>query len=206
MTIPAESWPDAQAIKGAEETPKGADGSKGIGDINSTAKGSGARYNAGKVPLELVPLSAIFGAYARLISQRGPCWVGATTSKSHALSCLGALGEWQEGGGTPLLTEALLSLGELSKALEAAACVFDYGRGKYAEWNWAKGMPWSAPLGCAARHLVDILEGEDNDKESGLPLIGHVACNIIMLMTYASNFKEGDDRPTMLKPEVTHAG
>lgn len=76
------------------------------------------------------------------------------------------------------------------------ALVFDYGRKKYAEWNWAKGMAWSIPLACAVRHLLAILRGEENDPESGLPHRGHVACNLVMLAQYEATYHEGDDRPT----------
>lgn len=108
-----------------------------VGDIKSTEKGSGARYNAGKPAMDLVPLVA----------------------------------------------------------LEDCAAVFDYGRKKYAEWNWAKGMDWSVPYACALRHLSAWHRGEDLDPESGLPHLGHVMCNLVMLSTYAKTYPEGDNRP-----------
>lgn len=108
-----------------------------VGDVNSADRGSGARYNTGKVALDLVPLSS----------------------------------------------------------LEDCARVFDYGRNKYAAWNWAKGMDWSIPYACALRHLSAWFRGEDNDPESGLPHLGHVMCNLVMLSTYARTFPEGDNRP-----------
>lgn len=108
-----------------------------IGDVTSQARGSGARFNDGKVPLDLIPLSS----------------------------------------------------------LTDCARVFGYGRKKYAAWNWAKGMDWSVPYGCALRHLSAWFNGEDNDPESGLPHLGHVMCNLVMLSTFARTFPEGDDRP-----------
>ncbi len=84
-------------------------------------------------------------------------------------------------------------------ALEDCAKVFDYGRQKYAPWNWAKGMPWSAPLGCLLRHLSAWQRGEDNDPESGLPHLGHVMANLVMLTTYARTFPQGDDRTPWLR-------
>jgi Domain of unknown function (DUF5664) len=80
-------------------------------------------------------------------------------------------------------------------SLADAARVFDYGRKKYAEWNWAKGMAWSIPLACALRHCLAILDGEENDPESGLPHVGHIKCNLLMLLTFAETFPDGDDRP-----------
>lgn len=108
-----------------------------IGDVNSAERGSGARYNDGKVPYELIP----------------------------------------------------------GVALEDCARVFDYGRRKYAAWNWAKGMAWMVPFGCLLRHLFAWARGEDNDPESGLPHLGHAMCNLVMLSTFARTYPEGDDRP-----------
>ena len=108
-----------------------------IGDVNSKERGSGARYNDGKVALELIP----------------------------------------------------------GIALEDCARVFDYGRKKYAAWNWAKGMQWMVPFGCLLRHLYAWARGEDNDPESGLPHLGHAMCNLVMLTTFARTYPEGDDRP-----------
>lgn len=110
----------------------------GIGDVGSEARGSGARYNAGKAAMELIPLCT----------------------------------------------------------LEDEARVWDYGRRKYAVWNWAKGMPWSVPVGCIMRHLAAFQRGEDLDPESGLPHLAHIACNVRMLTLYSKTYKEGDDRPT----------
>jgi hypothetical protein len=106
-----------------------------IGDVKSDARGAGARFNDGKVPLELIPL------------------IG----------------------------------------LESAAAVFGYGAKKYAAWNWAKGMPWSAVTGCMMRHLSAIQRGEDIDPESGLPHIGHLMCNALMLATFRETYPEGND-------------
>jgi hypothetical protein len=156
----------------------------GIGDLESTERGSGARFNSGKPPIELIPFAAIAAAF------RGP-WV-----REQELACiaaLDALGRWQAGGGVECLTEALQALGHDGWA--ECAEVFDYGRRKYAAWNWAKGMPWSAPLACAGRHLLKMLRGEMTDQESGKPHRGHVFCNVVMLMTYSHTYTEGDDRP-----------
>lgn len=110
-----------------------------VGDINSTARGSGARANGGKTRLDLIPLHL----------------------------------------------------------LKDGADVFEYGINKYAEWNWAKGMEWSIPYQCLLRHLAAWWSGEDLDKESGLPHLGHAMANLIMLEHYAKGYKEGDNRPTL---------
>jgi len=155
-----------------------------VGDINSTAKGSGARYNGGKAPLELIPLALIAEFYIAQVDEPTP-----------EMLALQALGAFQARGseGRAHLIEALHHLG--ANGWAECAQVFDYGRGKYAAWNWAKGMAWSVPIACAARHLLAKIRGEDVDPESGKPHRGHSYCNIVMLLTYEATFPEGDDRP-----------
>jgi len=116
---------------------KGWEPAENIGDVNSTEKGSGARYNSGKADLSLIPLAT----------------------------------------------------------LQDEARVWEYGKKKYAAWNWAKGMPWSVPYACALRHLAAWQSGEDIDSESGLPHLAHVMCNLRMLTLYSKTYLEGDDRP-----------
>ena len=106
-----------------------------IGDVTSDARGSGARFNGGKVRLDLIPLPGLIDA----------------------------------------------------------AAVFEYGSKKYAPWNWAKGMAWSAVVGCKLRHLMAMQRGEEIDPESGLPHVGHLMCNALMLATYRHSFPEGND-------------
>jgi hypothetical protein len=159
---------------------------KGIGDVASDAKGAGARYNAGKTPLELIPLRLI------VEERRHTLCVGKYAKELKALE---ALAKFQEGGSVDNLLDAIQAIGS---QWDECAAVFDYGKRKYAEWNWAKGMPWSVPIACAARHILyGVMQGEENDKESGLPHRGHFICNIVMLWTYVHTYKEGDDRPKM---------
>lgn len=156
----------------------------GIGDVNSDAKGAGARYNAGKIPLELIPLRVIAEHAQRSMDVQYEPEVDA----------LFALARFQEGGGIADLLDAVRAIGP---RWDECAAVFGYGRNKYAEWNWSKGMAWSVPIACAARHLVfGIMAGEHNDQESGLPHRGHFLCNIVMLLTFIRTYPEGDDRPS----------
>ena len=108
-----------------------------VGDVTSDKRGSGARYNAGKVEYGLIPLVSL---------------------------------KW-------------------------AAQVLMFGREKYAEWNWTKGMKWSVPYNCMLRHMDLYQQGEWLDEESGLPHLGHILCNAIMLNFFAMFYPEGDDRP-----------
>jgi hypothetical protein len=155
----------------------------GIGDVNSNERGSGARYNTGKVAIELIPLRIIAEEFTR-----------AGYPVTHELTALTLLARFQEGEGEDVLYSAIAALGP---AWGECAAVFDYGRRKYAEWNWAKGMAWSVPLACAARHLVfGMMAGEEFDIESKLTHRGHFLCNIVMLLTFIRTYPEGDDRPS----------
>lgn len=163
-----------------------------VGDINSDARGSGARANTGKPPLELLPLLQLAPLFPQSVR-----------------NAVTALGHFQ--ARSPLADEAALrqALIDTAKAaglsmaelMVSAAHVLDYGRGKYAAFNWAKGMPWSVCIGCAARHLILHMAENPNsvDEESGELHAGHVACNILFLLQYMKTYPEGDDRPTNLR-------
>lgn len=90
--------------------------------------------------------------------------------------------------------------------LESTARVLDYGTMKYAEWNWAKGMDYSVPIGCMKRHLAAIERGEDIDPESGERHIGHVIANALMLEHYMNVYPQMDDRPKWFKNGETNEG
>lgn len=171
-----------------------------VGDVNSSSPGSGARFNDGKVPYDLLPLEVVL---ATEDVRRCP------TQPQEILRHLAC---WQAGT-DPALSWALAATfneaedqGSVLPQFASAARVFDYGRKKYADWNWAKGMEWSIPLACAVRHCLAILWGEQTDPESGHPHMGHVQCNLLMLLTYAKTFPEGDNRPTKwLRPQTPKA-
>ena len=158
-----------------------------VGDIHSTAKGSGARYHSGKPPLHFIPLR-IIADYEKLLWRHTP-----NLHRTESVTCLNYLGLFQETGETEHLTHSVLCL---SGCWEECAQVFAYGAKKYAQWNWAKGMAWTIPLACAARHLLKTIQkGEVNDNESCLSHRGHTLCNIVMLLHYTKYYKEGNDLP-----------
>ena len=147
-----------------------------IGDINSTERGSGARFNDGKPDLSLIPpmLLPWTGDKHRLLHDA-----------LHELMFEGLdldLADWH--------------LQNMRAHTADCARVFEYGKRKYAAWNWAKGMAWSIPIACALRH-ADALwnRGEANDPESGLPHIGHILCNTAMSLHFYRNFPELNDLP-----------
>ena len=154
-----------------------------VGDVHSDARGSGARYNDGKAPLQLIPLGLIADSFLDIKGN------DLQDDVRDALDCLGS---FQTSGNPEYL---VIGLGSLWSHWRDCAAVFDYGRKKYAEWNWAKGMAWSIPLACAARHALAILEGETIDPESSLPHVGHLLCNMVMLRTFADSYPEGNDLP-----------
>ncbi len=117
------------------------------------------------------------------------------TSRNTPVAALESLGVWQRGQDPNFLLDVLTRLGP--DGWEECARVFEYGRRKYAAWNWAKGMPWSVPLACAARHLVAMHFGLLLDNESGLPHRGHVFCNVVMLLTFLDTYPEGNDLPPL---------
>lgn len=161
-------------LKALEEVNK-----RGIGDVTSNERGTGARHNAGKPPMELIPfrsLVAMCGASARL------------------LDFAESLADFEERlVDADAFTEVWRSLPD--NAPELTARVFAYGAEKYAPWNWAKGMPWSVPLACIKRHWIELVRGEGNDHESGLSHWGHIGCNLVMLDHFVRYYPEGDDRP-----------
>jgi hypothetical protein len=165
-----------------------------IGDVKSNERGSGARYNDGKAKLEYVPARVLLNFYAwrleaALASNRGD---EILREKSAALDALEGLARFEEGD-TAGLCHALDCLGP--DRWKHAAAQFDFGAKKYAAWNWAKGMPWSVPGACIKRHAVAIFSGESLDLESGVPHLGAIGCNLVMLMHFVEHYREGDDRP-----------
>jgi hypothetical protein len=153
----------------------------GIGDVTSSAKGTGARYNNGKPDLSLIPLRMLASALSDPGNPRAE--VGA----------LYQLGDFQTHHDASSIQRMMAVLGV--DGWEECAHVFSYGKRKYAAWNWAKGMPWSVPVACAARHLLALIAGEHTDRESGLPHRGHVFCNGVMLLHYVDHYAEGNDLP-----------
>jgi hypothetical protein len=70
--------------------------------------------------------------------------------------------------------------------------VEDTGRGKP---NWSKdGTPFTEFAESPLRHLLAWRNGEDLDKESGLPHLAHAVVGILFLMSYQKHGKGVDDR------------
>lgn len=186
----SEAVTDWHAVKYTAQQLKDAEmeqlADRNIGDLASNAVGSGARFNAGKPPLDLIPLEVVSRVQDNL-QMRG------LSPLCDPLKALQALGRFQmdRSASNERLYEVIRWVGA---DWDDCARVFDFGRTKYAPWNWAKGMPWSTPIGSAARHLLAMARGEQTDPESGLTHAGHVMRNVVMLLWYDMHFGEGDDR------------
>ena len=85
-----------------------------------------------------------------------------------------------------------------SHLLESTARVFEYGAKKYTDWNWAKGMPFTAVIGCMKRHIAEIERSSDYDSESNQRHIGHIICNALMLEHYMNMIEKNPDLKEML--------
>ena len=159
-----------------------------IGDLNSSEKGTGARKSFGKAHVELVNWRSAVNLLKR------------SEANGLYLDCLYELGCFQETHDTRYLQRIashLYGYGLEHIGIQEAADVLEFGRHKYAAWNWAKGMPWSIPVGCIARHLIALYEGQELDPESGKKHKGHVMCNILMLVEFSLSYPEGNDLPTV---------
>ena len=150
-----------------------------VGDVNSEERGSGARYNDGKPPMQYIPFRQQLIVYLCL------------TERQDVLELLKKLDLFERGAIEMWDIVQTLSI----KDLHEAAYVWEYGANKYSAWNWAKGMPWSVPLACISRHAQAIIKGQELDGESGCSHWGHIICNILMLEHYGRFYREGDDRP-----------
>ena len=80
------------------------------------------------------------------------------------------------------------------RALEELALVYGYGEGKYERYNYLKGYPWSLSVDALFRHLFAFLDGEDEDPESTLLHVAHVAWHALTLTSYSLRNLGTDDR------------
>lgn len=156
----------------------------GIGDVNGTTKGSGARYNTNKPQFDLIPVRTFIRMYEHRFDD-------LDVDGSNLYCALTQLAEFQEGDDAAVA----VALQFCSPWAQDAVRVLEFGAKKYAEWNWAKGMSWQTIIGCALRHAKAVLEDELLDAESGQTHLGHFLCNLVFLDHYVRVYREGDDRP-----------
>lgn len=85
-------------------------------------------------------------------------------------------------------------------AVEEIIKVLEFGKVKYAAWNWSSngGFKYTRVFSALIRHLFAWMRGEDNDPETGLSHIAHAGCNILFLLHFIVNkdkYVNNDDRP-----------
>lgn len=80
------------------------------------------------------------------------------------------------------------------ESLKPMVKVLEFGAKKYGDHNWKKGLKTTEITESLLRHLTSYLNGEDNDKETGLPNAGHILCNAMFLSYMMQNKPEFDTR------------
>lgn len=84
--------------------------------------------------------------------------------------------------------------------IEAAARALSYGVRKYGRDNHRLGFKYSRLFNAAERHLRAWWEGEDEDPESGLSHLDHLAACLAMLTSHVHEGHGEDDR-TFVAPK-----
>jgi hypothetical protein len=96
----------------------------------------------------------------------------------------------------------ILGLKKVSLRLVPAALqifvakVMALGAKKYGPYNWRdKKVRHTVYLEAAQRHILQVLDGEDNDEESGMPHEAHAAACMGIILDARANGCLIDDRP-----------
>lgn len=81
--------------------------------------------------------------------------------------------------------------------------VAQFGEGKYAMYNFLKGGSQNQYLDCIKRHLDKYEDPTlpDNDDESKINHLAHVAWNALVAIYMLENHPELDDRYKIVKKE-----
>lgn len=87
--------------------------------------------------------------------------------------------------------------------MAATAWVLKLGAKKYGPWNWRKSKVESQTyIGAIRRHLDAWQDGENNDPESGICHLAHVAASVAILLDADKNGTLVDNRPPKIsKPK-----
>jgi len=179
-----------------------------VGDINSQARGSGARKSANKPEWYQFP----FWTVAPLLRDFAKIFYPTTDDgREYMIQVLvDDMSAWQRGEDKHLEEAAIKVLALLSseekigtvtlRGLIPVVKVLEFGAKKYAVGNWTRGMPWSVVFNSAMSHLTKLQAGQTTDEESGLSHAAHFACNVFFLLAYRDIYPEGDDRLGGFRP------
>lgn len=74
------------------------------------------------------------------------------------------------------------------------ARVYNFGSGKYDEYNWARGYDWSKSHDSLIRHIDEFWTGKAVDDESGLHPLAHAIFHCLTLMYFDEHHPGLDDR------------
>lgn len=83
-----------------------------------------------------------------------------------------------------------------SNAMRACADVLALGASKYGEYNWRKsqGVEAMTYVGAIMRHLMQWLDGEDSDSESGQSHVAHIMASAAIVLDAQACGKLIDNR------------
>ena len=92
------------------------------------------------------------------------------------------------------------------ESIEPLVRVLEFGAIKYSPDNWKRGFDKQELSESLLRHAMELANGQENDKESGLPLVGHIMCNAMFYEYCAKHecFKNKPDEEKFPKPLQHH--
>lgn len=88
------------------------------------------------------------------------------------------------------------------EAVVAMADVCAFGRGKYGERNWEKGIRLTRLFAAAQRHMWEWLLGRDINEESGLSHLDHALWNLMAMVAFTRRGAKHLDDRLRLDPET----
>ena len=79
------------------------------------------------------------------------------------------------------------------KALWELGEVMTAGAKKYGPHNWRKGFKYTRLYSAALRHMIQWLNGDSADPETGLNHLAHACCNLMMIIEFEKERRDYDD-------------
>lgn len=86
-------------------------------------------------------------------------------------------------------------------SIEEAIKVLEWGAREYGEENWKRGLNRQELLESNQRHLKALINGEENDPQTGLPHEAHIICNAMFYSFHRRNksFSKERNNPFKIK-------